>query len=1052
MSTITLQNFRVGSDLTVKVRLKDGGVAIDWSTLSGIRAVLYSDAQSSIAGRCDVTVDGEDPTLLVCRYAATKMQYLGVNRIVVSAKYMGMTKTYDKPAFTFVRWTEDQAGEEITIEDPEVTVEIDVEDVSSSILQEAVDAAFSAADRANEAAEAAEHMVDIHTGPKGDKGDTGETPDISIGTVTTVEPGTPAAASMTGTPEAPVLNLSIPKGLVGATPNFTVGTVTTGEPGSSVIVTITGTPEAPVLNLTIPQGMQGNTGSSVEYPYELVNNLTTDDATKGLSAAQGKVLDGKVSQLEAKVTDFAQVVTVTKTVIPNLEEGKTIYYRFSCADHNIGCIGFFDANNAQIGSWIGNTSGANLAQNYEGTIAVPSGASYLKAYTASPGFAIDALYYTDSVIDTIHEGLDKKLDKGVGKNIFDNVLIPGTILSTGKTTTTGSDNFSYTKNFLPVLPNTQYSATRANGGAVATSANAIVLFYDKNKNLLGTSSLNGITTFTTLADTAFIRLNVYNDYNEEIQIEVGNARTEYEPYSAISKYLTGLPNASVGINTINDSAKDAEPIRTSVKLPLSGGIVTYGERNYVPFGCKNIYDNVLEPGFFNPNGTVSSSTTVSHTVNYLPVKPETEYIATKADGTGIAPGAMQMVFYNKAKAVISAIPLGGVTTFTTPAGCYYIRTSVYNSYNNKVQIELGNTRTTYEPYNPIYKYLRPYEVAQTKSLLGTSRVSASADTLEANTPLELTDFPKFSHARTGITAIAYFTNFTDMSVGNNREGGVAVKVDNTNVYFLVDPNSETENAWETFAHGLTISTFLKVEIYVTKFGTVKVILFTNGGIKVINTSVNYGFNYTIMVKSSADIERVTISAVCGAFRCPVWALGDSYFGESIARVGYQMRELGFKDLYWSYLSGGHGYNLEPDFELALNFGTPKFVVWAIGQNDADSDTAISATWLQHTEKLLALCVEKGITPILCTIPNVPGSGALRNHSFKNAWVKASGHRYIDTEAAVGAQADGTWYPGMLSSDNIHPSVLGAQAIATQWLIDFPEVMEYGLLDEELPTE
>jgi len=332
MSTSTLQNFRVGSDITVKIRLKDGGVAIDWSTLSGIRAVLYSDAQSSIAGRCDVTVDGEDPTLLVCRYAATKMQYLGVNRIVVSAKYMGMTKTYDKPAFTFVRWTEDQAGEEIAIEDPEVTVEISVEDISSSILQEAVNAAFSAADRAEAAAEAAEHMVDIKTGPAGKspykgengnwfewdeeagqyvdtgvraKGETGDTPDISIGTVTTVEPGEPAAASMSGTPEAPVLNLSIPKGVVGDTPNITVGTVTTGEPGTPVVVTLTGTPEAPVLNVQIPQGAQGNTGSSVAYPFELVNNLTTDDATKALTAAQGKVLDGKISQLEAKVDDLS---------------------------------------------------------------------------------------------------------------------------------------------------------------------------------------------------------------------------------------------------------------------------------------------------------------------------------------------------------------------------------------------------------------------------------------------------------------------------------------------------------------------------------------------------------------------------------------------------------------------------------------------------------------------------------------------------------------------------------------------------------------------------
>lgn len=41
-------------------------------------------------------------------------------------------------------------------------------------------------------------------------------------------------------------------------------------------------------------GPQGNTGSSVNYPYELVNNLTTDDATKGLSAAMGKNLGERV--------------------------------------------------------------------------------------------------------------------------------------------------------------------------------------------------------------------------------------------------------------------------------------------------------------------------------------------------------------------------------------------------------------------------------------------------------------------------------------------------------------------------------------------------------------------------------------------------------------------------------------------------------------------------------------------------------------------------------------------------------------------------------------
>ena len=335
MSTITLPNIRVSSDLTVKVRLKDGGVAIDWSTLSGIRALIYSDAQKAMAGRCVVTVDAEDATLLVCQYAANKPQYIGVNRIVISATYLGEMKTYDKPALNFVRWTDDQAGQEITISDPDVEVEIEVEDVSSSILQEAVDAAFSAAERAEEAAAAAEHMVDIHTGPEGKsayecaveegytgteeewlaslKGDTGETPDITIGTVTTVEPGTPAAATMTGTPEAPVLNLTIPKGAVGDTPDFTVGEVTTGQPGTQVIVTITGTAAAPVLNVTIPQGLQGNTGSSVDYPYELVNNCTTNDATKGLSAAQGKALKDEIDQLDLKVDDGFSLPVATRS-------------------------------------------------------------------------------------------------------------------------------------------------------------------------------------------------------------------------------------------------------------------------------------------------------------------------------------------------------------------------------------------------------------------------------------------------------------------------------------------------------------------------------------------------------------------------------------------------------------------------------------------------------------------------------------------------------------------------------------------------------------------
>lgn len=53
-------------------------------------------------------------------------------------------------------------------------------------------------------------------GPQGDPGATGATPNIQIGSVETGNPGTDAEASMSGTPEAPILNLKIPRGADGS--------------------------------------------------------------------------------------------------------------------------------------------------------------------------------------------------------------------------------------------------------------------------------------------------------------------------------------------------------------------------------------------------------------------------------------------------------------------------------------------------------------------------------------------------------------------------------------------------------------------------------------------------------------------------------------------------------------------------------------------------------------------------------------------------------------------------------------------------------------------
>lgn len=68
------------------------------------------------------------------------------------------------------------------------------------------------------------------------------------------------------------------RGATGATPNIQIGTVTTGEAGSSAAATITGTDEEPVLNLTIPQGLKGDAGNG---------DMIADDFSTSASYAAG---------------------------------------------------------------------------------------------------------------------------------------------------------------------------------------------------------------------------------------------------------------------------------------------------------------------------------------------------------------------------------------------------------------------------------------------------------------------------------------------------------------------------------------------------------------------------------------------------------------------------------------------------------------------------------------------------------------------------------------------------------------------------------------------
>lgn len=170
----------------------------------------------------------------------------------------------------------------------------------------------------------------------------------------------------------------------------------------------------------------------------------------------------------------------------------------------------------------------------------------------------------------------------------------------------------------------------------------------------------------------------------------------------------------------------------------------------------------------------------------------------------------------------------------------------------------------------------------------------------------------------------------------------------------------------------------------------------------------------------------------------IWLLGDSYMAYEPERWAYYLEQNGYADnvLISSFPGAWSSTNIA-SFEMLLKYGTPNYAVWGMGMNDgSDSASAPSNSWVTGRDNFLALCENNHIIPVFCTIPTVPTV----NNEQKNAWIRASGYRYIDFAKAVLATSSGAWGSGMLSGDGVHPTANGAKALYYQVLTDFPEIM------------
>ncbi len=322
------------------------------------------------------------------------------------------------------------------------------------------------------------------------------------------------------------------------------------------------------------------------------------------------------------------------------------------------------------------------------------------------------------------------------------------------------------------------------------------------------------------------------------------------------------------------------------------------------------------------------------------------------------------------------------------------------------------------------------------SRFGVNGLSATSASLASGTNVEIDDFPHYLNKDLSIAFYAKFDSFTKVTLGIGYQTyrGRWVEIDDTNVTVKYCTEDGTEDiSGAAVAHGLTISTYLSVVCTVDDDGTEKYAINTLGGTYELTKTSSFYHNGVLFANGSQAMTDVTLRGIASGAKKSMWCFGDSYLGFTSIRVMGNLRTLGYtKGLCVDAFPGLAPTNAYNDLQRMLEFGKPKYLIWALGMNH-------DGTYESVMNNLITYCNANGIELILYMCPSVP----TKDRAFVRTAVAGSGERYIDANLAVGASADGaTWYTGYLSDDGVHPTESGAMALAMRYLVDVPEIMQF----------
>lgn len=536
-------------------------------------------------------------------------------------------------------------------------------------------------------------------------------------------------------------------------------------------------------------------------------------------------------------------------------------------------------------------------------------------------------------------------------------------------------------------------------------------------------------------------------------------------YDINKVYISGSPRDD--IEKIQKAPDNAVYLRCSIsKTYYNQGkcIVARSDEpvEYVPYIEPYIEQKYLYPiikksiNLFNKNDSnvtfgkyVNSSTgELGNNTSYY----ASGYIIVEDGKDYYIPTCRGIAWYDKERKIISGLPNGTEgTIFKSPTGAVFLRCTIPTSMLSTWIVAESSEIVDFEPYDensglipelipsiPEAK-LTGINIKQIRSSLGENSFSVNTEEF-SDSIIYADNFPYYIKKGNCLSCNIRFDEFDKIDIGHglSEYRGRYIRITETEIQEVVTTDELEEWVKTKTPHNLSISEFLRCSLYRDSSGKLLVIINSISGM----FTTTFDFGYEVNGKPFVGIGETICSSLtftCGNtdFKKEVWLIGDSYFGISTNRWPGVMRNWGFFNYLIDGLAGLSSQRAFEELNRLLYYGTPKYLVWCLGMNDTDENFVL------YFENVKSICDSNGITLIASTIPSVPG----RDKSYISNYVINSGKRYIDFAEAV-TNSIGSWYDGFLSSDNVHPSELGAQSLASQVLIDFPEIMQYGIVSTD----